>query len=97
MMKQTQRELSKLSSKYGFEFSVNDIHATPFKVALIPVDSIEEKERIIRILNPHKDWWYEEEKEGCISVMESREHDALDIDIKALCADFEKWMISRKS
>ena len=90
----TKHELARLSRKYGFEAIIANVPGTLLEKVAIPVDTMEERDRIIKIVNRHDDWWWgfeEHSGQGFIVVMENAEHDAIGFDVTRATADFKRW------
>lgn len=51
----TKHELARFSKKYGFEAIIANVPGTSLEKVAIPVDSLEERERIIKIIGRHND------------------------------------------
>lgn len=76
----TKHELARLSKKYGFEAIIANVPGTPLEKVAIPVDSLEERARIIKIIGRHNDWWLgfeEHDQQGFVIMMEAAEYDAI--------------------
>lgn len=90
----TKHELARLSKKYGFEAIIANVPGTPLEKVAIPVDSLEERARIIKIIGRHNDWWWgfeENDQQGFVIMMEAAEHDAIGFDVARATADFKRW------